>query len=109
MDAKKRKRLEAAGWKTGTVQELLGLTDAEAAYVELRLALSRLLRALREGKGVTQMQLAKLIGSSQSRVAKMEAADVTVSLDLLLRGILAVGGSPQEVGRFLTKTCRRAA
>ena len=43
----------------------------------------------------------KRLGSSQSRVAKMEAADPSVSLDLLVRGLLATGASPRDIGRVL--------
>ena len=109
MKAKKRKVLEAAGWKVESVQEFLGLSDSEAAYVELRLAFSRLMKELRQKHALTQVQVAKLIGSSQSRVAKMEAADMSVSLDLLLRSILALGGSSREIGKFLAHDQRRAA
>jgi hypothetical protein len=34
MDQKKRARLEAAGWKVGTVQDFLELSDAESAMIE---------------------------------------------------------------------------
>src|SRR5262245_4038251 len=36
MDEARRKALEAAGFGVGTVREFLGLTDAEAAPVEMR-------------------------------------------------------------------------
>ena len=73
MKKAKRTRLEAAGWKVGSVKQFLGLTDEEEAFVELKLALARSLRSRRERKGLTQTQLAQLIESSQSRVAKMES------------------------------------
>jgi hypothetical protein len=40
MDRARQRRLERRGWRVGTTQEFLGLTDHEAAYIEVRLALS---------------------------------------------------------------------
>ena len=97
MKKTKRKALERAGWRVGTVDEFLGLSKAEATLVELRLALSKKLRTKRAKRKLTQGQLAKLVGSSQSRVAKMEAGDPSVSLDLLIRSLLAMGASQKEV------------
>jgi len=108
MKKAKRARLEAAGWKVGTVQQFLGLSDEEAAFVDLKLALARSLRSRRERKGLTQNQLAELIESSQSRVAKMEAGDRTVSLDLLVRSLLAMGTTKREIARIIYAP-RRAA
>jgi DNA-binding XRE family transcriptional regulator len=108
MKKAKRARLEAAGWKVGTVQELLGLSDEEMEFIELKLALARSLRSRRERKGLTQAQLAKLIESSQSRVAKMEAGDRSVSLDLLVRSLLAIGTTKRELARIISAP-RRAA
>lgn len=101
MDAKKRKQLERAGFAVGTAAEFLALAPEEAALVEMRLALSRALRERRNEAGLTQAALARLTGSSQSRVAKMEAGDPSVSLDLLIRALLAAGASRREVGRAL--------
>lgn len=104
MPVAKRKRLEAAGWKVGTVQEFLGLSDAEVVFIEIRLALARGLRVRRERKHLTQSELAHRIGSSQSRVAKMESGDPTVSLDLLVRALLALGTAPRELARLIGST-----
>lgn len=101
MDTRKRKRLMAAGWTIGSAADFLDLSPEEAALIEMRLALSVGLRERRERAGLTQAALARRIGSSQSRVAKMEAGDPTVSLDLLIRGLLAVGVTRREVGRVL--------
>ena len=101
MTARKRKRLEAAGWKVGTVQEFLGLTDAEAALIEIKLALTRGVRSLRGRKHLSQTELARRIGSSQSRVAKMETGDPSVSIDLLVRTLLALGADPRELARII--------
>ena len=93
----KKERLEKKGWKVGTVQDFLGLSDEEAAYVELRFRLATALRTLRQKKGLSQSELAKRIGSSQSRVAKMEAGDPSVSLDLLIRSLLALGATSRDL------------
>ena len=101
MDDKKKKRLRKKGWAVGDAQDFLGLTDEEAVYIELKLALSKKLRQRRTRKKLTQAQLAKLIRSSQSRVAKMEAGDPSVSIDLLVRSLLALGATKRELARMI--------
>ncbi len=103
MNKTKAERLRKAGWKIGTVKQLLGLTDEEAALIEMKLALARSLKERRLAQNLSQGALAKELGSSQSRVAKMEAADATVSPELLVRSLLALGVSRQEVGRIIGK------
>ena len=103
MDARKRKRLEAAGWRIGTVAEFLELSDAESALVVMRLSLSRSLRVQRTKRGVTQTSLAKALRSSQSRVAKMESGDPSVSLDLIVRALLIVGASRRDVASAMVR------
>jgi hypothetical protein len=105
MKAAKRRKLEKAGWKIGTADEFLGLNAEESAYIAMKLALSESLRNRRLKKGLSQVALAKLIESSQSRVAKMEAADPTVTLDLLVKSLLAMGTSPKEVANAIATTC----
>jgi len=97
----KRKNLEAAGWSVGDSKEFLALSPNEAEFVEIKLALARRLRALREQRNWTQAELAQHVGSSQSRVAKMEAADPTVSVDLLVRSLLAAGADRRDLGRVV--------
>jgi DNA-binding XRE family transcriptional regulator len=97
----KKTRLERAGWKVGTVRELLGLSRAEEALVELKLVLSRGLRKRRARRKLTQAQLARLLKSSQSRVAKMEAGDPSVSIDLLIRSLLAMGATQRELAQVI--------
>ncbi len=87
----RERRLAAMGWRTGTVKEFLNLTDEESAYVELKHQLAKALRTERTRQGMTQSSLAKLLKSSQSRVARMEAGDRTVSIDLLVRSHLRLG------------------
>jgi DNA-binding XRE family transcriptional regulator len=103
MDAKKRKRLEKAGWSVGDAAAFLELSSEEAALIEMRIALSRSLKERRVAAGLTQAGLAKLLGSSQSRVAKLEAADPSVSLELLIRALLAVGASRKDVASALAR------
>jgi len=103
MRAAKRKRLEAKGWKVGSVEEFLDVSIQEAAYIELRLKLAQGLKARRHAHGLSQTQLAKAVQSSQSRVAKMEAGDPTVSLDLLVRSLLALGASNRDLGQIIGK------
>ena len=103
MKSKKKKKLEAAGWQVGTADELLGLSKQEAELVELKLALADGLRLRRQARRLTQSRMAKLIGSSQSRVAKMEAADTTVTLDLLFRSLLATGATRRQLARIIQR------
>lgn len=102
VDAKKRARLEAAGWRVGDAEEFLGLTPEEVSVVEVKIALSDYMRQLRRDRHWTQAQLAHRIGSSQSRVAKMEAADPTVSIDLIMKSLFALGASATDVGRIIS-------
>ena len=103
MRESKRKKLESKGWKLGSAKELLGLSDQEEMYIELRLKLAQGLKARRRANGVTQIELAQTIRSSQSRVAKMEAGDPTVSLDLLVKSILALGTSNRELAAIIAR------
>jgi len=110
MNDTRRRRLEQKGWRFGSAEEFLGLTDEESRYVQLKLGLSDALRARREAKGLTQAQIAARLGSSQSRVAKMEAADPSVSIDLLIRAMFALGATQRDLARLLnTPTPSRAA
>jgi len=102
MNTAKKKRLEAKGWKVGTAREFLNLSSEETAYVELKLALSKNLQEYRREKKLTQEGLARLLKSSQSRIAKMEAGDPSVSLDLLVRSLLALGASRKSLSRMLS-------
>lgn len=104
MKKSKRARLEAAGWAVGSVQEFLGLSEADAVLIEMKLALSLALRDRRKKHGLSQVQLAQRLHSSQSRVAKMEAGDPSVSMDLLVSSLLLLGASSAE----LASTIRRS-
>jgi DNA-binding XRE family transcriptional regulator len=107
MKPSKRKKLERAGFKVGTVQDFLHLSDEEMALIDLKVSLIEMLKAARGTAGVTQHRLAKLIASSQSRVAKMESGAADVSLDLICKALFALGVSRQAIGRMIAS--KRAA
>lgn len=102
--ATKRERILAAGHRVGSVQELLGLTDEEMEMVEMRRALLALEGRIRARRGVSQEKLAKQLGSSKSRISKMENDDASVSIALILRAILTMGGTRREIGDALIKS-----
>jgi len=101
MDATKKRRLREAGWRTGSVAQFLDLTKEEEELVEMKLRLSNLVKTARKRKRISQLKLAERLGSSQSRVAKIEAADASVSLDLLMRAGLATGATRRELARAI--------
>jgi len=103
MDEEKRKKLEAQGWKIGDTQEFLGLSDDDIAYIDIKIALSQMIRELRRQQKLTQQQIAKLIGSSQSRVAKIEAGDPSVSIDLQVKSLIKMGATKEDVGKVISR------
>ena len=107
--AAKRKKLEANGWKVGSAAEFLDLSDEEVAYIELKLELAKRLKAARIRCRLTQKELAMRIDSSQSRVAKMEVGDRSVSLDLLIKSLLALGVTNEDIGKAITRSGSGAA
>jgi len=105
----RRRRLEKAGWKIGDAAEFLHLSDEERRFIDTKFALAEGLRRLRERQGLTQTEVARRIGSSQSRVAKMEVADPAVSTDLLLRSLFRLGANRRQVARLLAEPRRTRA
>jgi DNA-binding XRE family transcriptional regulator len=103
MDEEKRKKLEAQGWRIGDTQEFLGLSDDDIAYIDIKIALSQMIRELRRQQKLTQQQIAKLIGSSQSRVAKIEAGDPSVSIDLQVKSLIKMGATKEDVGKVISR------
>ncbi len=103
MKKSKRARLEAHGWRVGNAADFLELSPEESALVETKLALSESVRERRSKQGLSQAELARRLKSSQSRVAKIEAADPTVSADLLLRALFALGATPGDVASAIRK------
>ena len=101
MKHNKRKRLEEAGWRVGTADEFLGMSPEEAEYVSLRIRLGDAVKRLRQKRELTQVELAARMGSSQSRMAKAETADNSVSLDLLIRSLLALGATRRDLAKAI--------
>ena len=106
MDKEKRKKLEAKGWRVTTVAEFLELTPEEERLIELRLALSSALKEQRIKANLTQEKAAELLHSSQSRIAKMEAGDKSVSLDLLIRSLFGLGITLPDFSELLSARFR---
>jgi DNA-binding XRE family transcriptional regulator len=101
MNRQKQESLEKKGWIIGSAAEFFGLSEEESAYIELKLKLSANLRKLRTEQKLTQTELAKILKSSQSRVAKLETGDPSVSIDLIIRALLALGTSNKEIARAI--------
>ena len=98
---KKKKKLEEAGWKVGDAKDFLGLTPREQEYIELKMSLAKSLSKTRKEKHLTQTEFAKRLGSSQSRVAKMEAADSSVSIDLLVKSLIELDVSKRRLSKMI--------
>jgi DNA-binding XRE family transcriptional regulator len=101
MDKKKKKALESRGYTVGSVDEFLGLSREESEYIDLKMTLSHALAAKRKKSNLTQVQLARKLKSSQSRIAKMEKGDPSVSLDLLVKFLLAIGATKKNIAKMI--------
>jgi predicted XRE-type DNA-binding protein len=101
MNKEKKKNLESKGYKVGSAEQFLGLSTEESEYIELKLALSQALAKRRKQKKLTQAQLAKVLKSSQSRVAKIEKGDPSVSVDLLVKSLLAMGANKKSIAKAI--------
>jgi len=101
MRESKKKLLQKKGWRIGSAGEFLNLNDEESEYIELKLKLSQAFKNKRQQKGLTQVEAARVLRSSQSRIAKMETGDPSVSVDLLIRALLTMGAPPKELGRVV--------
>ncbi len=109
MNISKKARLRRNGWSVGDAAAFLNLTPQEAQFVELKLALAAGVRQLREKRGMTQAELANELGSSQSRVAKMEAADPSVTIDMMMRSLLTIGATSREIGSLIKSAAKHRA
>jgi DNA-binding XRE family transcriptional regulator len=98
----KKKSLKEKGWRVGSTADFLGLSDEETKYIEMKLKLAEGLRQRRQRRKLTQAELARRLRSSQSRIAKMEAGDPGVSLDLLVKSLLALGMSERDIARLMS-------
>lgn len=108
MKQAKRKKLEAKGWKIGTAADFLELTPEEEAFIEMKISLSQSLKEMRQRKHLSQVAFAKLIKSSQSRVAKMETGSASVSIDLLIKSLLALGASQNDLAKAISSKSKAA-
>ena len=106
MTRTKRARLEAAGFRVGNASEFLSLSEADLAVIQTCEQLGAALRSERARRGLSQTTVARLVGSSQSRIAKMEAGDPSVSLDLLLRTLVSIGTKPIAITRAIAAGLR---
>jgi predicted XRE-type DNA-binding protein len=102
MDQVKRQKIAAAGGKVVTVAEFLDLSPEEMEIIEIRLSLSKSLKKLRQQEQLSQQKLAENLNSSQSRVAKMEASDPSVSIDLLIKSLLALGATREDIATAIS-------
>jgi ribosome-binding protein aMBF1 (putative translation factor) len=109
MNKTKKKELERRGWKVGSTSEFLGLSPEESRFIELKLTLSHWLRERREARNLSQVELAQRLRSSQSRIAKMEAGDPSVSLDLLVRSLFSLGATSRDLARVIAASKRSRA
>jgi ribosome-binding protein aMBF1 (putative translation factor) len=109
MNSSKLKRLKAAGWKVGTTRDFLGLQEQEAALVEVKLSLIEALKKSRQKRRLSQVGLAQRMGSSQSRIAKIEAGDSSVSLDLIVRALIAAGATQHDIRKAFSSRVPLAA
>lgn len=107
MRASKRQRLRKAGFKVGGAAEFLALSEEERSLVSMKMGLVDGVKALRTEKQVTQVELARRLGSSQSRVAKLEAGDSSVSLELLMRALLSLGADRKRIAALIGNPQRR--
>jgi len=101
MDRAKKQRLEKKGWKVGRVDEFLNLIPEEATYIEMKIALADSVKEHRQRKKLTQVDLARMLNSSQSRVAKIERGDASVSIDLLMRSLIALGATRRDLAQVI--------
>ncbi|TGM78615.1 XRE family transcriptional regulator [Leptospira levettii] len=101
MEISKKAKLEKLGWKIGTTSEFLNLTPSEDQYIELKLALSKSVQKKRLEMKITQVKLADILKSSQSRIAKIESGDKSVSIDLIINSYFALGATIQDIAKIL--------
>jgi len=102
MKTNKLERLRAAGWKTGNVEDFLQLSDEESRLISLRISLINAVKKSRLKRKLSQIDLAQRMKSSQSRVAKIEAGDSSVSLDLIVRALIASGATTRDIQMAFT-------
>ncbi len=102
MKTKKIKKLESKGWKVGSSDDFLGLSKEESEFIRVKLSLAHYLKIKRLEKNYSQGDLAQQLKSSQSRVAKMEQGDPSVSIDLLVHSLLSLGTTRKELAKIIS-------
>jgi ribosome-binding protein aMBF1 (putative translation factor) len=108
MKTDKLERLQAAGWKVGSAEDFLQLSNEEAQLVALKLSLISAVKKSRIKRKLSQIDLAQRMKSSQSRIAKIEAGDPSVSLDLIVRALIASGATTRDIQAAFTANERMA-
>jgi transcriptional regulator with XRE-family HTH domain len=83
----KARKVETTGGKRARASQ--GLTPSAASVNEMKDLLGDVVRKLRRKSRLSQTTLARMMGSSQPRIAKLENRDPQVSMDLQLRAIFA--------------------
>ena len=78
------------------------LNDEEAQLVALKLALISAVKKSRIQRKLAQIDLAQRTKSSQSRIAKIEAGDPSVSLDLIVSALIASGATTRDIQAAFT-------
>jgi transcriptional regulator with XRE-family HTH domain len=104
MRQSKRDEITKLGYRVTGTQEFLGLSTEEMELIDLKISLIEKLKQIRYQKKITQKQLARLIQSSQSRVAMLEQGRPDVSLDLICRALFALGMDRRELGKAITSS-----
>ena len=109
MRESRKMRLEKKGWRIGGTREFLNLSEEESEYIELKIKLSEAFKNKRQRKGLTQVETARVLRSSQSRIAKMETGDPSVSVDLLVRALFTMGTTAKELAQVVSAPPRATA
>ena len=102
MDILQKERLELTGLESWYNFRIFGANAGRNALIEIKLALSRNLK-LRRQKLMTQVELAQKIQSSQPLIDRAENGDASVSIELLIRGMLGTGATLQEIGKVIAE------
>jgi len=109
MKTDKQKRLKAAGWKVGNAADFLQLSEEESRLVAIKWSLMDAVKKSRIKRNISQTDLAQRMNSSQSRIAKIEAGDASISLDLIVRALIATGATNKDIQAAFTAKETKAA
>jgi DNA-binding XRE family transcriptional regulator len=101
MKKSKKEKLQKLGYIVTDTKEYLGLSDEEMALIDLKIQLMNKLRVIRKKAGVTQKELAKIMQTSQSRIAMLEGGSSDVSLDLVCKALFALGISKKQIAKVI--------